>query len=232
MISFRSVMSSVETTKGDLSSHISLSQLIFSKYEFLWKSTTVRSKLWPISVVWVREIWREMERSAISQQSTQSSKLGQARSDIAIMTLSELHWSNVTQPTLWIVDFLFTVSSPVTIFTDTVISVYSIHTLSIDTGTCAALIDIDVAMRSCESGFAIAVVKTVAWLTVDKMRAICCAHSQSWNQAEGIRGRNLGRLCQGSAKVERKLEVKYIYYAIHLRWVGAQSMIFSTSVGY
>ena len=76
-------------------------------------------------------------------------------------------------------DLLFTISSPVTVVTDTGVSVYAIHTHPIDTRAYAALINVDVTMGSCKPGLAIAVVKAMARLTVDKVRAICCAHSQS-----------------------------------------------------
>ena len=47
-----------------------------------------------------------------------------------------------------LVDLLFAIGSPVSFVADTVISVDTIYTLSIDTGARAAIIDVHVAVRS------------------------------------------------------------------------------------
>ena len=60
----------------------------------------------------------------------------------------------------------------------TLILIYTIYTLSIDTRTRLALIYVNVAMWSRESRDAVTVVHSLARLAVQEVRTVCGAHGQ------------------------------------------------------
>lgn len=82
-------------------------------------------------------------------------------------------------PTSFVDDLLFAVGSPVSFVALAVISVDTIYTLAIDTRTWTALVNIDVTVRTWESGLAFTVIKSLARLAVKEVRAVSGAHVQS-----------------------------------------------------
>ena len=80
--------------------------------------------------------------------------------------------------TSFFIDLLFTVCSPVAFVAHTLILIYTIYTLSIDTRTGLALIYVNVAMWSRESRDAVAVVHSLARLAVQEVRTVGGAHGQ------------------------------------------------------